>query len=136
MKKRICLIVCVAAMLLMVCGCSDSGSKEAKETKASITSEWEIVSFTLPSGEVLSRDKYGAQFVEFADKLPSFSCPDGVNCYMAMNGQIHKGTIKEVGDGVYEIDDKKHGMKSAYIVGDELTLVNEKGDASVKFKMI
>jgi len=133
MKKRVCLIVCVVAMLLMVCGCSDSGSKDRK---AAITSEWEIVSFTLPSGEVLSRDNFGPQFVEYADRLPSFSCPDGVNCYLAVNGKIHKGTVKEVGDGVYEIDDKTNSMKRAYIVGDELTMVNEKGDASVKFKMI
>ena len=89
------------------------------------------------NGSTLNVENDSAAMKEFTeDVTPTFECSDDMHCVFTLNGKLHDGTVTEEGTGRYRIDFYDN-YKSflVEIIGERMTLRNEKGNVSLVFKV-
>lgn len=109
MKRTIIFTAMLIMVLCAFCACGETAAVD-------ITSPWVIEQMTV------NGKKFDYTLIPIDSKSPAFSCSDGKNLTLSLNGKTHNGTLTESG-GVYKIefDDSAKDME-ARIANNKLTL--------------
>lgn len=103
---------------------------EATQAEVSLTSDWELVEFTVNG----TTSKAADMDVQERKDAPAFRCEDGEHCVVNMSGKDHNGTIKEEGGQQVIHFDNTEVTMTAEVSGNTLTLVNDKGTVTMIFQ--
>ena len=130
MRNRGRLLIGCLVLLSALLGACQKDGKEVEGENASLTSDWELVEYTVKE-KTTRADELDEEVLKLA---PAFRCEDGENCIVSNLGKDHFGVITEDQEQyLIRFDDTEETM-TVQITGDTLTMVNSKGTVSFVFR--
>ena len=133
MKKHILILICITVLMVSLAGCG-SGAKLDEAGNAAITSDWNLVQFTVNDSKTVVKETPLLIKLFTFRMNPRFSCKDGTNFKLTIGKKTHKGTLTEDG-GEYTLTfDDSSKQFTAVINGNTLTITNAEGTIEFIFK--
>ncbi|MBR4544035.1 MAG: hypothetical protein IKO53_07480 [Lachnospiraceae bacterium] len=131
MKKTLNTVILTIFMMCMLCAC---GSKVDENGNALITSDWELVEYTVNGTRTVTAETEWYVKLFTIGMEPEFSTKDGSTCTFSVGGKSHNGTITFDGsEYTIDYDDSQKDM-FATIDGDELRIYTANGKLEFIFE--